>query len=687
MNILGKKNAFWEKNETISVLLVLLFVIVALSSIFVNPQFYQRTIHEGDVVLKDIYAPYDYTYKWETDEEKTKEAYESAIEQVPYFLKEDEDAKKRIKERVISNFLENDQAEYKDKVLKVLDALLVLGIISEDDQKEVLADAPNGKAVFEGAKFEEGPFTIKDMLVPDGIKKIINQEYKVDFPDAKERAMAVRIIVNAIEPTVFPSKKKTLLERVKAKENTPPVLFTWEIKKNELIVEKGKRLQSKHIAQISQLRSFLRAGRSKIFFLGMVLVFILLIGFSAIYLKLTRSDNILSHKQEVSILLLNMWLMLIIADFVMRLPQPSYFIPLASMGMILVLLVGFSLAFLPVLVMSLLISVLTGGGVDIVLVLLAGSIVGMFAVKEARRRANILWAGLLAGIAKVFAIICVGCINGISFNVLLGEGMWGIASGLVSGILVMGVLPIFEFVFKVPTKISLLEMSDLNHPLLKRLAMEAPGTYHHSIMVGNLAESACDSIHANSLLARVGAYYHDVGKISKPNYYNENEMGNKSKHIGLTPSMSSLIISKHVKEGVELAKKHKVNNKIIDFIQQHHGDSLIFFFYQKALEQSKDESDTVKEENFRYPGPKPQTKETAIVLLADAVEASSRSLDDPTPSSIKNMVRKVVNNKFIDGQLEECDLTLKDMHNITDAFVRVLMGIFHTRNYDNGKKK
>jgi putative nucleotidyltransferase with HDIG domain len=223
-----------------------------------------------------------------------------------------------------------------------------------------------------------------------------------------------------------------------------------------------------------------------------------------------------------------------------------------------------------------------------------------------------------------------------------------------------------------------LELSDLNHPLLKELAIEAPGTYHHSILVGNLAESACDSIGANSLLARVGAYYHDVGKIPKASYYSENEMGAGSKHAKLTPSMSALIISKHVKEGVEMAKKYKLKGAILDFIAQHHGDSLISFFYQKAIEKSKD-GVVLKEEDFRYPGPKPQTKENAIVLLADAVEAASRTLDEPTPSSIENLVKKIINNKFIDGQMDECDLSLKDIHVIAESFARVLMGVFHTR--------
>jgi putative nucleotidyltransferase with HDIG domain len=352
---------------------------------------------------------------------------------------------------------------------------------------------------------------------------------------------------------------------------------------------------------------------------------------------------------------------------------------MAGVGMLITLLVSFNTAFLIVVLMSVFLSLIFGGKIpDITLVLLVGSTVGMFAVKGARRRARILWAGLLAGIAKFLAIVCIGLINGMQMDFFIKDGAWGIASGILSGFIVMGLLPVFEHLFKVPTNISLLELSDLNHPLLKKLAIEAPGTYHHSIMVGNLAEAACDSIGANSLLARVGAYYHDIGKIPKSEYFSENEMGGGSRHSTLTPSMSALIIGKHVKDGVEMAKQYKLNHKIVDFITQHHGDSRISYFYQKALEKSEDGT-VVDEDNFRYPGPKPQTKESAIILLADSVEASSRTLNAPTPASIRNLVKKIVNNKFIDGQLDGCNLTLKDMHDIADSFVRVLMGTFHTR--------
>jgi len=309
-----------------------------------------------------------------------------------------------------------------------------------------------------------------------------------------------------------------------------------------------------------------------------------------------------------------------------------------------------------------------------------GGLVGTYSVLGVRRRWQLIKAGVLVGLALLACIVGIGLLTKIDPNVYIGSGVLGLTCGIMVAFIVTGVLPIFESMFKITTNISLLELSDLNHPLLKQLVMEAPGTYHHSLIVGNLAESACEAVGANSLLARVASYYHDVGKLEKAEYFSENlpKGERKSKHDKLTPTMSNLIIINHVKKGVELARKYKLNKAIIDIIGEHHGTSQVFFFYQRALERVEDEEE-IKKLEFRYPGPKPQTKESAIVLLADSIEAASRILSEPTPSSIKGMVRKIVNNKFIDGQLEECELTLKNLNSIADNFVRILTGVFHTR--------
>jgi hypothetical protein len=299
-----------------------------------------------------------------------------------------------------------------------------------------------------------------------------------------------------------------------------------------------------------------------------------------------------------------------------------------------------------------------------------------------------LLTGFFIGLVSVAVLIPLRLIEG---DLTIPRGLFdllmGIAGGGVVAILVSAFLPFLESLFKVTSDIKLLELADLNHPILRQLVVQAPGTYHHSVIVGNLAEEAADRIGANSLLARVSAYYHDIGKIRKPEYFIENQSGPENKHDRLAPRMSSLILISHVKDGIELARKYHLPEKIIDFIPQHHGTSLIPYFHNKAKEREVPGHETVEEEDFRYPGPKPQIRETAIVLLADMVEAASRTLTDPHPSRIRSMVKGTINRVFAEGQLEECDLTLRDLNLIAEAFVRILTGIFHHRVEYPGQRK
>jgi putative nucleotidyltransferase with HDIG domain len=254
----------------------------------------------------------------------------------------------------------------------------------------------------------------------------------------------------------------------------------------------------------------------------------------------------------------------------------------------------------------------------------------------------------------------------------------GFVGGLLSCIFVLVMAPVAEMVFNYVTDIKLLELGNLNHPLLKEMIVKAPGTYHHSQLVAVLSEAAAAEIGANPLLARVGSYFHDIGKMRKPEYFIENQQGGINRHDHLSPSMSALIIASHVKDGMEMARDHKLPQKITDFIPQHQGTKVITFFYQKALEQN-DGKEEVEEKQFRYPGPRPQTREAGIILLADGVEASVRSLPEKTPQRIQGQVQKIINKNFTEEQLDDCEMTLKDLHKIADTFTRVLVGIYHQR--------
>lgn len=323
------------------------------------------------------------------------------------------------------------------------------------------------------------------------------------------------------------------------------------------------------------------------------------------------------------------------------------------------------------------VAAITGNSLYLGVLFFTSSLASGILVINARRRITIIRAGFIIGLLQALLLFFIWHFEGRLGQVSLRSYFLIFANGFICSMIVLGVLPVFEYLFKTVTNISMLELADFNHPLLQRMIMEAPGTYHHSLIVGNLSESACRAVGANALLARIGAYYHDIGKLQKPEYFSENQESS-SKHDHLSPTMSKMVIMNHVKDGVELARKYRLNQSIIDFIEQHHGNSLVYYFYRRALE-TLEEDQEIKEEGFRYTGPRPATKETAVVLLADSVEAATRALKEPTPVKITEVVHKMINNKFIDGQLDECELTLKDLEKISDVFIRILSGIYHGR--------
>ena len=324
----------------------------------------------------------------------------------------------------------------------------------------------------------------------------------------------------------------------------------------------------------------------------------------------------------------------------------------------------------------------------------------VFLTLQVRRRSRLIRAGLGVGVALWLLSLAFGVIGPIDlftpgandWQMLALQSALAIGNGILTATIVGGLLPVLEQLFRITTDISWLEASDLNHPLLRRMTIEAPGTYHHSLVVANLAESAAEAIGANGTLCRVCSYFHDVGKLVKPDYFTENMNFERNPHDDLAPTMSALIIISHVKEGVDLALKHNLNRRIIDIIQEHHGTSLVYYFYKRALQQQEDaraggkimnirEEDVpeVKEESFRYPGPKPQTRESAIISLADMVESASRSIEKPTPQKIEQLVTDLIAQRIADKQLDECDLTLAELRIIAERFRFTLMTMLHTR--------
>ncbi|HSA59840.1 MAG TPA: HDIG domain-containing protein [bacterium] len=370
-------------------------------------------------------------------------------------------------------------------------------------------------------------------------------------------------------------------------------------------------------------------------------------------------------------------------------PFSSFYgvIPVAFVTMMVQLVLPLPVAILFVPVSAVMAGFVFQGNLNYTIFHLVSCALGLHLMARVRTRGQILGVGFKLGAVHALMVVVFDMVGVTSLTGPLG---WedtlarvGLAflGGLINAIAVLTLMPVFEIAFNYLTPIKLLEYGSLNHPLLREMIVRAPGTYHHSHMVGTLAEAASEAIGADALFARVASYFHDVGKMVKAPYFIENQSaaGLEDRHASLAPSMSALIIASHVKDGLELARQHKLPQRIIDIIPQHQGTKLITYFYNKAKEKEDPEMHVVSERDYRYPGPKPQTREAGVILLADTIEAASRALKDRSPARLEEVVRNMINKNFIDGQLDECELTLKDLHTIARSFLRVLMGVYHQR--------
>lgn len=491
------------------------------------------------------------------------------------------------------------------------------------------------------------------------------------------------VVDRFLRPNTFVNYELTQQKQEEAMAAVPPNMIS--VKEGEKLIGEGEIVTEEHYVKLQAL-GLIREKPPLTTVLGIFLLVAMLMTAVLIYLY-QQNREIYEHAGYLYLLGIIVLVVMgvgkaIIAINVTQWPefgaQFGYMVPVAAAGMLISILLDSRLAVLMVAVLSLLLGVMTENQLRFGLVGLIGGIAGVYSVSKLSQRGDLVRAGFYTSGANVVAIFIVGLVNGSPLALLISTSLaLGALNGILSSILTNGSLPFLENTFHITSPVRLLEISNPNNALLKRLLTEAPGTYHHSIIVGNLAESATDALGGDSLMVRVGAYYHDIGKCKRPYFFIENQMTADNPHDKITPSLSTLILTSHVKDGVEMAREHKLPRGIIDIIEQHHGTSLVSYFYHKALENDRNE--TVTEEEFRYEGPKPRTREAAIVMLADSVEAAVRSLQNPTQGRVEGLVRRIIKDKLNDGQLEECDLTFKDLNVIACAFVRVLSGIFHNR--------
>lgn len=580
---------------------------------------------------------------------------------------------------------------------------LVRPIISESG----IFDAEKAKGVVlrrfmsdgAAAQFEEKVLEDPSQMisVENARLKLVTTPYSgFGFRNPKSQPLVVWLAGELLEPNCSLNRVETEGRREHALAGVKNVII--KVKAGEMIIREGARYEPRHIKILNGIQKEKGRGMYSFEFLGTFLIIILFI-IVPFYLSerffrrvtVTRNDHFLmAIAGLIGLLIIRLSLMLapaVHSSLFLNVDQSTlvYLIPVAGGAMLLRMFLGAEITLTFAVVVSSLSGFFVDTNINFSVFSLITGFTAIIAIADADRRSQILKAGAVTGVvgaAAVLGISLVGMASAtepIGADDLLWSMMFAFVSGVGSSIFTMIAAPIVESVSGYISDIKLLELANLNHPLLRELIVRAPGTYHHSHMVGILGEAAAEAIGAKALLVRVGAYYHDIGKMKKPLYFVENARPGENKHEKLMPHMSAMIVAAHVKDGVEMAEKAGTPRAIVNMIPEHHGSRLIGFFYEKAKELEQKERQKIDEKDFMYPGPKPQTREAAILMLADSTEAAVRALKEKSTTRIQQTVQRVITDIFMEKQLDECELTLKDLNDIARAFMRILLGIYHAR--------
>ena len=506
------------------------------------------------------------------------------------------------------------------------------------------------------------------------------------FGESDSLKLAMNIGVSILVPNMQFNARDTQRDILIARDNVPKTLgFVQEgeriIGKNERMTEEAKaKLDSFRHAKAEEGNAIDRTGQ----WIGIFFHVLLILGLYGTYLFLFRK-RIFNDNSSLG-LITSLFCLEGLFAYATRVADVSVplqfliFVPMASM--LLAIIYDSRVAFYGTVIISLLVAGIRGNDYPIALASIIAGSLGAYTVRDISNRTQIFRSIGFIFLGYMLSILALGLERFEDFPTMGLEIALGFGNALISSILTYALLLFFERAFNITTDLRLVELADINQPLLQRLSEEAPGTFHHSLMLGNLAEAAADEIGANSILAKVGAYYHDIGKLIKPEYFVENQVGTPNRHSKLKPRMSAKLIISHVNEGMELARAYKIPEKVVDFIPQHHGTTRLSFFFDKALKQAatrKNNKEVVQDEDYRYPGPRPQTKETAIVMLADTIEAATRSVSDVTPQKLELTVDSMIKHRLMEGELDECNLTMTDLRKIKEAFLQILIGIHHHR--------
>jgi putative nucleotidyltransferase with HDIG domain len=588
----------------------------------------------------------------------------------------------------------NEKIDVQAILFNALSNIVSRGIISAGDaQTKFNGAAPSGKITLRGDRTDTIRTLDSFVQQPEALKTA-TAEILHELPRENRNEETIRaLIASWLWPNLTYDAAETAARRAQAVELADPAIET--VTAGTILIRSGNPVSEQtlvwlnaHEKQLSELeppaeRIQRLTGSGLLLLIGLALTaaiaglvqpallhsrrqLLLLITLSAIPLVVGKGllyATVNLHLLPISIL--------------------NFALPLSIAPLLASILLGSTAGLVAGLWVSFALAALLGGSFDVFILGLLTSVATIYTTQDVKRRTALFRAGFWIGAIKILFALVMAILNQLSWQVLAPQLGVAMLCGFISALLAMLLIPVFEHLFKITTDISLLELSDLSHPLLQSLAINAPGTYHHSLMMASLAQNAAEAIGANGLMLRVCAYFHDIGKLVKPGFFSENIQFSENPHDELTPSMSTLVIVSHTKEGITLARKYKLPQIIIDGIEQHHGTSLVSVFYHRAKTRQQKENSAgqvaINDEDFRYEGPRPQSREMAILMLADSSEAASRSLEKPTPVRITNLINDIFDTRLRDGQLDECNLTLAELNQIKQSFVFSLTNMHHGR--------
>lgn len=688
------KRKSFQRLLSIGITLLALSAVVAYGA---APVKYKLNV--GDISQYDIQAPRDINNTL-----KTKQNAEENADQLDPVIIDIENAN--------SDML-NDAYEYFDELEKFILSVKEDGQIGTINDKIQRIDTLENytvlleldDTVLESIFTSEGKENLEDLkkivirdIIPGLTKKnLMDDNIAIEISSALQviegkgkiaplEPIAVDILQKVIKPNSRVDEKATSARREAYIESyimeNPVIIY-----KDERIISKDDIVTEDKFEVLKELNYIDSEGKPDyLLYISVFLIIFILFIVTFLYIKRFHPKVYYDRNSIMLIcvtILITTFFAWCVKEFIPELS--SFIIPIFIAPIVIAIFLGVEPAISINIMLAFSYSLMLGRNLEFIIMTIVGGTFAAFYTSNATQRRRISLAGILLGLLNAVIIVFLGMIDKRGIESLLNDAGLALINGILSIILAIGLLPFLESIFNIVTPLKLLEYADPNHPLLKRLLMEAPGTYHHSLMVGNLAEVATREIGGNSLLARVGAYFHDIGKLKRPHFFKENQFSDNP-HDKLTPNLSTLVITSHTKDGEEVALKYRLPKIIRDIVLQHHGNTLVAYFYHKATQIDKVEE--LKEENFRYEGPVPDTREAAVVMLADSVEAAVRSLSEKTPGKIEGLIRKIIKDKLDDGQLDRCDLTLKDLSIIADSFLQVLNGIYHERpEYPELEKK